>query len=236
MIFWLSLPSKVLHPYGQPKTSTCPREIFLWQLWDWGWWVWTWQCVSNRPHLSTVVPVIAIFTKFDARDKQSFSILQDHGQSWHDAKSNAKVHAEREFQPFVVDLYKSLHCPKDHVFLRSEISDLSLYNFIMSDQSIRYACQGFHLWKSHWENSRCSDWWCDIAAFCVNTADRFELDNQVCCGMVRFCEMMWWILQEQICREIVGRIRHMYGTPVSDTVRDTMNWFPKVWVGVYMLF
>ena len=68
-----------------------------------------------------VVPVIAIFTKFDACDKQSFSTLQEHGQNGHEAKHNVKEHTEMEFQPIVTDLYKSNHFPKDHVFLRSEI-------------------------------------------------------------------------------------------------------------------
>jgi hypothetical protein len=62
--------------------------------------------------------------------------LQDQGQNWQDAKHNAKVHAEIEFQPFVADLYKSLHRPKDHVFLRSETCPCAILLYLTKKQDM----------------------------------------------------------------------------------------------------
>ena len=75
-----------------------------------------------------IVPVIAIFTKFDARDHNSFSRLQEQGQNWHDAKQNAEEEAEKSFQTFVADLNRSTHRPKDYVFMRSDVCFCMVYS------------------------------------------------------------------------------------------------------------
>jgi len=92
-----------------------------------------WYCLptdSNRPLLAAdqvffeecgtgKVPVIAIFTKFDALITTAFGELRKQGATWAEAKDKALIHAmEKLKEDYIDQLYKSKFKPKRHVWLR----------------------------------------------------------------------------------------------------------------------
>jgi hypothetical protein len=67
------------------------------------------------------VPVIAIFTKFDALITTAFGELRKQGVTRADAKDKASVHAmEKLKEDYIDQLYKSKYKPKKHVWLRGK--------------------------------------------------------------------------------------------------------------------
>jgi hypothetical protein len=72
--------------------------------------------------LSAAVPLIVIFTKFDALDDDAFDCLDKEGLPWEDAKQQAPVRAVADFEKVHLrSLYKSKYPPRGHVYLRGMI-------------------------------------------------------------------------------------------------------------------
>ncbi|KDQ05972.1 hypothetical protein BOTBODRAFT_122040 [Botryobasidium botryosum FD-172 SS1] len=68
------------------------------------------------------VPVIAIFTKFDALDAAAFSALSEQGVPFAEAQKRAPEHAQKQFDQGLLPLIKQLaHPPRAVVCLRSVI-------------------------------------------------------------------------------------------------------------------
>ncbi|KDQ11841.1 hypothetical protein BOTBODRAFT_430753 [Botryobasidium botryosum FD-172 SS1] len=68
------------------------------------------------------VPVIAVFTKFDALDSAAFKTLEAGGLSFNDAKQGASAYAEELFETTHLPLIQHQpHPPKGVVYLRSII-------------------------------------------------------------------------------------------------------------------
>ncbi|KDQ14924.1 hypothetical protein BOTBODRAFT_32287 [Botryobasidium botryosum FD-172 SS1] len=66
------------------------------------------------------VPVIAIFTKFDARDASAFSVLSEQGVPFAEAQRRAPEHARAQFNQDLLPLIQQLaHPPKAVVCLRN---------------------------------------------------------------------------------------------------------------------
>ncbi|KDQ08219.1 hypothetical protein BOTBODRAFT_118837 [Botryobasidium botryosum FD-172 SS1] len=69
------------------------------------------------------VPVIAIFTKFDALDATAFSALIDQGVSFEEAQKQAPEYAQAQFDQNLLPLVEQLaHPPRAVVCLRSTYS------------------------------------------------------------------------------------------------------------------
>ncbi|KDQ13640.1 hypothetical protein BOTBODRAFT_111063 [Botryobasidium botryosum FD-172 SS1] len=65
------------------------------------------------------VPVIAIFTKFDACDSTACSMLEAQGLTFAEAQKKAPEHAQAQFDKDVLPLIKQLaHPPRAEVYLR----------------------------------------------------------------------------------------------------------------------
>ncbi|KDQ19563.1 hypothetical protein BOTBODRAFT_28140 [Botryobasidium botryosum FD-172 SS1] len=66
------------------------------------------------------VPVIAIFTKFDAPDSVAFSALSAQGVPFEEAQKRAPEHAQAQFDQDVLPLIKKVaHPPRAEVYLRN---------------------------------------------------------------------------------------------------------------------
>ncbi|TDL22678.1 hypothetical protein BD410DRAFT_788518 [Rickenella mellea] len=64
------------------------------------------------------VPVIAIFTKFDAQDHKAYRALRNEEVPIENAGHQAALRAEQECQPVLNRIYESRYGPKSHVYLR----------------------------------------------------------------------------------------------------------------------
>jgi len=65
------------------------------------------------------VPVVAIFTKFDALISKAFQALREKGMSRQDAKAQALTHAEKDFaKEYLHLIYEKQYPPKGHLYLR----------------------------------------------------------------------------------------------------------------------
>lgn len=81
---------------------------------------------------SLTVPVIAIFTKFDAMDDKAFTELIESGKSVDDARVQAADHAVVMFERDLRDVLDGMkYPPKAHLFLRGKLhytdQDMSLF-------------------------------------------------------------------------------------------------------------
>ncbi|KDQ14903.1 hypothetical protein BOTBODRAFT_109549 [Botryobasidium botryosum FD-172 SS1] len=71
------------------------------------------------------VPVIAVFTKFDALDSIAFSALSEQGVPFEEAQRQAPEHAQAQFDQGLLPLIGQLaHPPRAVVYLRSKSSIL----------------------------------------------------------------------------------------------------------------
>jgi hypothetical protein len=70
------------------------------------------------------VPVIVVFTKFDALDDEAYGVLKDEGLLPDEALIQAPTRAMKDFQNNSNDLplFKSHYPPKASVILRGKIS------------------------------------------------------------------------------------------------------------------
>ena len=67
------------------------------------------------------MPVVAIFTKFDALIITAFGELRKQGVSWADAQDKALSHAKEKLKKDYIDqLYKCRYKPKKHVWLKGK--------------------------------------------------------------------------------------------------------------------
>jgi hypothetical protein len=75
-----------------------------------------------------VVPVVAIFTKFDALEVKAYSEIKDEPETTRkEAIARAPARAVADFQKnYLPDLYARKYPPRRHVYLRSNICVLSL--------------------------------------------------------------------------------------------------------------
>ncbi|KIM82346.1 hypothetical protein PILCRDRAFT_97521 [Piloderma croceum F 1598] len=64
------------------------------------------------------VPVIVVFTKFDALEMKAYQDLLDEDHPREEAKAQASNHALESIKGYVESLYKKPHPPKSHVYLR----------------------------------------------------------------------------------------------------------------------
>jgi len=81
--------------------------------------------LTSSPDIcSHAVPVIAVFTKFDALEIKAYQNLLDKDHSREEAKAQASNHALDGIRGQVESLYKKLHTPKSHVYLRGDKSAL----------------------------------------------------------------------------------------------------------------
>ncbi|KDQ19497.1 hypothetical protein BOTBODRAFT_102848 [Botryobasidium botryosum FD-172 SS1] len=83
--------------------------------------------VADKEFFNTIdtgrVPVVAIFTKFDALDSVAFSALSAQGVPFEEAQKRAPEHAQAQFDQHVLPLIKGVaHPPKAVVYLRSKAS------------------------------------------------------------------------------------------------------------------
>ena len=69
-----------------------------------------------------IVPVIVIFTKFDAQDDDAYEVLKEEGLSLEDARIQAPSRAMKDFQDNHKNLpiFKSHYPPKQYVILRGK--------------------------------------------------------------------------------------------------------------------
>jgi hypothetical protein len=73
-----------------------------------------------------VVPVVVIFTKFDARDDIAYGDLREKGISAEDAKERAPARAVIDFEKVHLGgLYEKEYPPKAHIYLRGTMLLLS---------------------------------------------------------------------------------------------------------------
>jgi hypothetical protein len=79
---------------------------------------------SSLDIYSHAVPVIAVFTKFDALEMKAYQNLLDKDHPREEAKAQASSHALDSIKGQVESLYKKLHPPKGHVYLRGDKSTL----------------------------------------------------------------------------------------------------------------
>ena len=81
--------------------------------------------LTSSPDIcSHAVPVIAVFTKFDALEMKAYQNLLDKDHPREEAKAQASSHALDSIKGQVESLYKKLHPPKSHVYLRGDKSAL----------------------------------------------------------------------------------------------------------------
>jgi hypothetical protein len=67
------------------------------------------------------VPVVAIFTKFDALEDVAYQSLEDEGVSEVDARAQAPARAVNDFEKmYLDDLYRKGYPPRGHVYLRGK--------------------------------------------------------------------------------------------------------------------
>jgi hypothetical protein len=82
--------------------------------------------LTSSPDIcSHAVPVIAVFTKFDALEMKAYQDLLDKDYPRDEAKAQASNHALDSIKGQVESLYKKLHPPKSHVYLRGDKSTLT---------------------------------------------------------------------------------------------------------------
>jgi len=80
------------------------------------------------------VPVVAIFTKFDALEDVAYQALEDEGVSEGDALAQAPARAVDDFEKmFLPDLYKRKYPPSGHVYLRGNSFFLCVFTGIGID-------------------------------------------------------------------------------------------------------
>jgi hypothetical protein len=73
------------------------------------------------------VPVIVIFTKFDALVQDAYAALRKLKYKYREAKDEAPNHAKVEFDRIYPDLvYKTTYPPKGHVCLQSVLFTLRI--------------------------------------------------------------------------------------------------------------
>jgi hypothetical protein len=70
------------------------------------------------------VPVIAVFTKFDALERKAYQALLDENSTWEEAKAQALQRAVVDFEPQLNGLYQRPYPPQGHVYLRGKVSAL----------------------------------------------------------------------------------------------------------------
>ena len=73
------------------------------------------------------MPVIVVFTKFDARDDEAYEVLKDEGLSPDDAVVQAPIRAMKDFQKDHKNLpvFKNRYPPKAFVILRGKIPSIA---------------------------------------------------------------------------------------------------------------
>ena len=76
--------------------------------------------MSSLNIFTSTVPVIAVFTKFDALEKKAYQDLLDEDCPREEAKTKALQHALANFQQHSEDLYKRPYPPKSHVYLKGK--------------------------------------------------------------------------------------------------------------------
>ena len=81
---------------------------------------------SSSNMFSAEVPVIALFTKFDALDDKAYDVLEKEGVSWEESKKQAPIRAVADFEKVHLgSLYGRKYPPKAHIYLRGMILLLS---------------------------------------------------------------------------------------------------------------
>lgn len=76
------------------------------------------------------VPVIALFTKFDALDNKAYRTLIKENISRKDARSQAPTYAVVDFEKLhLKSVYGMQYPPKSHVYLRGKLFLLYIYCF-----------------------------------------------------------------------------------------------------------
>jgi len=96
------------------------------------------NCLKN---MILSVPVIAIFTKFDALVQNAYAALRKLKYKYREAMDEAPSHAKMQFNQIYPDLvYKTTYPPKGHVCLQSvyftlKICSLSSFFLFLRDAS-----------------------------------------------------------------------------------------------------
>jgi len=71
--------------------------------------------------LFLAVPVVAIFTKFDALEDKAYGDLEEEGASEEDAVAQAPARAVADFEEmYLPELYRREYPPRGHVYLRGD--------------------------------------------------------------------------------------------------------------------
>jgi hypothetical protein len=80
------------------------------------------NCISDLRLLIIVVPVIVVFTKFDARDDEAYEALKNEGIPPDVAVIQAPSRAIQDFQKTYMNLsiFTSRYPPKNYVILRGK--------------------------------------------------------------------------------------------------------------------
>ena len=76
--------------------------------------------MSSLDIFTSTVPVIAVFTKFDALERKAYQDLLDADCPQEEAKTKALQHAIANFGQHLEDLYKRPYPPKSHVYLKGK--------------------------------------------------------------------------------------------------------------------
>ena len=87
--------------------------------------------MSSLHIFASAVPVIAVFTKFDALEKKAYQDLLDVDCPQEEAKTKASQHAIANFKQHLEDLYKRPYPLKNHVYLKGKQSTLVYVQFTM---------------------------------------------------------------------------------------------------------
>jgi hypothetical protein len=88
-------------------------------------------CSTSDIELS-IVPVIVIFTKFDALDNKAFRDLRSENYSRKEAKLLAAERATADFERmYAQEIYMKPYPPKGHIYIRGKQIPKELYNFFI---------------------------------------------------------------------------------------------------------
>lgn len=108
---------QVLHPCRRQSALHYSREPVFCRMWHRRWY--GDRLAFTSFDLTKIVPVIVIFTKFDALDTQAFTDLKKQGRSRKEARELAADHAISSFEGQHLEaLYKRTYPPRAHIYLR----------------------------------------------------------------------------------------------------------------------
>ncbi len=120
--------------------------------------------------ITSTVPLVVVFTKFDGQviqESGKLNDIQDDGAKWDMARKNAEITFQKSYLPKVMN---TQYPPKGYVRLEGENKAIPCF-----DRDITFTRYGYtRKWLSwiEWEDSLCN-WWCQSTrTVCLNTNEQ----------------------------------------------------------------